>query len=857
MFAMKNTVTDAGEIHERLRERIIVMKRVTIIAIMTVAIIAATVVLSPDARAAETNLMEVSFDTPVWRELLKRKWGNADAASLEQGTLRIQVRGAWHSRFLPYRSGTKIAVSIRAKSAGIEPMERSWNLGRVVINGYDGAQKSVCHYDLTMMRGDTEWKTYVEEFEFPAVVKFFVLSISNSGKSGVAWFDDLRVSVRDKHSEHLMGDSGFEGRLGADHWFHRRQGLDWDNLQPWSANAVVEADLVHPVAGKRCVSLTGTSTLVSKPFPYDGEKLVLSGWLRTRGITKGKRGWCIAGVQVAGLDEQGKCLVHTDLKLEKGTTEWTFYQTPVQFHGAVKQVQIWVRVFDGAGGTAWFDEVALQRISADGQRTPFNAETATFRVDALTPGKTINHRVWTGLDVSYIVRLGRKDQQAARPLLEKIGMQMIRVRELAAYSLGTYNRDDPETGRPVYRWDKLDALFDLLVRQHNFIPNVTIETTPPALARKGTPTRYHCNRWPPTDYDKWGNFVEAIFEHFIQRYGKEEVEKWYWEVWNEPMASGYYKGTPEEFVRIAEQAYLASDRVEKRHGMDLRMGLTSGGAWMNQFVLEQLKEMDKLHLIEHYTEHLYLGARSPLRLLDEHVDGMKRLLKKYPDVGDCELGVTEWNCNSMGGLPTQKPWNATCVIKTVRMMLDAGIGYSTFNAYFEYPHGGAKSPTFSGSLAMIALNGVPKPVYNAFVFLHELRGGVRLTATSSNNPIDGLAVLMPDGAIRIVLTSYDEDTTRQPYETEVTVEISGAPRRGYRCVRHWAADDENGNSYGKWLELGKPPVTDAQAKAAMLQSGTPARLEPVAVTQQGQNLRLSVTVPSPGIRFLDLVPSGK
>jgi xylan 1,4-beta-xylosidase len=809
--------------------------------------------LAPTAFGSEMTLMEVGFEKPVWRELFKRRWGKSNIVKVSDGALRFQGRGAWHTRYFPYRPGTKISISVRAKSAGIKPGKRTWDVGRVVLTGVNGAEKYICSFEIASLQGNSEWKTYTLTKTLPDTVKLFELTLSNAGKAGTVWFDDLRMSVRDDQTEHLMGDPGFEGTVGVDHWFHRKRGLDWDNLQPWSSSAAIAVDRDRAVAGKRCVKLTAASTLVSKPFAYHGEELILSGWIRTKNIKRGKKGWCKAGVQIVGFNAQGKGLVHTDLILQDGTTGWTFYQKRVQFQAAVKKVQIWVRIFQGATGTAWFDEVTLQRIPFQGERIPFNAKTATLQIDAKKPGKLIKDRVWSGVDISYIARLQRKDQQDALPLLKKIGINMIRVRELSN-ALGAYNRDDPKTGKPIYNWKKLDKLFDLLVKKHGFIPNVTLESTPPPLARKGTPTRKHCNRWAPTDYVKWGRFMEAFMNHVIERYGKKEVEKWYWEVWNEPMAQHYYRGTPAEFAHIAEQAYLASERVEKRHDINLKMGLTSGGGWMNHYVLERLKKMKKLHLVEHYTAHFYLGARMPLRLMTGHIDEMKQLLKKYPGVGDCELGSTEWNCNSMGGPPAQKPWNATCVVKTVRLMLDGGLDYTTFFAYHDYPYQGAKTPTFN-TLSMIALNSVPKPVYNAFVFLHELRGGKRLRVVSSNDPIDGLAVLMPNGAIRIVLTNYDEDTSRQPYKTKVTLEIAGAAGKGYTCTRHWAADNKHGNSYGKWLELGKPAAADAQAKAAILKASKYGKLDSVAVKERNGVLHLTLTVPSPGIRFIELKPT--
>src|SRR5205814_6270710 len=58
---------------------------------------------------------------------------------------------------------------------------------------------------------------------------------------------------------------------------------------------------------------------------------------------------------------------------------------------------------------------------------------------------------------------------------------------------------------------------------------------------------------PPRDYSKWAELVYQWVTHCIQKYGRAEVESWYWEVWNEPNI-GYWKGTPEEFLKLHDYA---------------------------------------------------------------------------------------------------------------------------------------------------------------------------------------------------------------------------------------------------------------------------------------------------------------
>ena len=62
------------------------------------------------------------------------------------------------------------------------------------------------------------------------------------------------------------------------------------------------------------------------------------------------------------------------------------------------------------------------------------------------------------------------------------------------------------------------------------------------------------------DYAKWGELIYQWVRHSVERYGKEEVESWYWEVWNEPDIS-YWRGTPEEYCKLYDYAVKAVKRA--------------------------------------------------------------------------------------------------------------------------------------------------------------------------------------------------------------------------------------------------------------------------------------------------------
>lgn len=89
---------------------------------------------------------------------------------------------------------------------------------------------------------------------------------------------------------------------------------------------------------------------------------------------------------------------------------------------------------------------------------------------------------------------------------------------------------------PVYDWELLDIALDLLAR------NRTI----PIFEVMGNPQ----NAW--SDFNDlaqllaWKRLVKALAEHCMERYGRENVERWYFESWNEPDGGWWHQWPHDE-----------------------------------------------------------------------------------------------------------------------------------------------------------------------------------------------------------------------------------------------------------------------------------------------------------------------
>jgi len=105
-------------------------------------------------------------------------------------------------------------------------------------------------------------------------------------------------------------------------------------------------------------------------------------------------------------------------------------------------------------------------------------------------------------------------------------------------STGAYGED--AQGRPAYNWSIVDRIFDTYldcrVRPYveiGFMPR-ELSVKPEPYQHRWTPTAkydeiYTGWAYPPKDYAKWGELVYQWAKYCVEKYGRAEVESWYWE----------------------------------------------------------------------------------------------------------------------------------------------------------------------------------------------------------------------------------------------------------------------------------------------------------------------------------------
>src|SRR5581483_5460745 len=202
-------------------------------------------------------------------------------------------------------------------------------------------------------------------------------------------------------------------------------------------------------------------------------------------------------------------------------------------------------------------------------------------------------------------------------------------------STNAYTED--ETGRPVYDWKIVDQIFDTYVKV-GAKPLVEVGFMPEALSVKPQPYRHHWEpgkpyadiytgwAYPPRDYNKWAELIRQWVRHSVERYGREEVLAWYWELWNEPDIS-YWKGTPEEYNKLYDYTVAAIKGVlpQARVGGPATTGPSAprAAAFLRQF-------------LEHCARgknYATGGTGSPLDLITYHAKGSPRVVEGHVQMG--------------------------------------------------------------------------------------------------------------------------------------------------------------------------------------------------------------------------------
>ena len=449
----------------------------------------------------------------------------------------------------------------------------------------------------------------------------------------------------------------------------------------------------------------------------------------------------------------------------------------------------------------------------------------------------------------------RDDSQAQLKLtVDELGFRYIRFHAIFHDVLGTVRIED---GKTVYDWSKIDRLYDDLLARH-IRPFVELGFTPKALATSQNSIFYWTGNTSHPKPEGWHDLVDAFIRHVEQRYGKDEVRTWFFEVWNEPNLSGFWEGGDQ---KAYFELYDLTAKTIKSIDPSLRVGgpSTAGAAWVPEF-LAHVKQSGVA--VDFVTTHTY-GVQGGF--LDEEGKSDTKL-DPSPDaiIGDVRRVREQISASPFPGLPLYfTEWSTSYTprdsvhdsyisspyiltkLKASQGLLQ-GMSYWTYTDLFEEP--GPPSTPFQGGFGLLNPQGIRKPAFFAYKYLHALQGQSLITS-------DPQAMLATQGGnVTAVIWDFeqpDQKASNRSFYTKLIPAHAAAsvqlqvthlvPNTAYRLEVHRAGYHAN-DAYSAYIEMGSPKELSA-AQIAHLNELTRDLPETDKVMQSGPTGTIEFTVP--------------
>ena len=147
-----------------------------------------------------------------------------------------------------------------------------------------------------------------------------------------------------------------------------------------------------------------------------------------------------------------------------------------------------------------------------------------------------------------------------RTIQQECPFEYIRFHGLFHDEMGLVNRG--ADGKLFFNFQYIDILFDSLL-DLGIRPVVELGLMPGEL-RSGDNTVFWWKMYntPPKDHGEWSEVIEALVRHVTSRYGKSEIDKWFFEVWNEPDLDSFFRSDDRmnDYFKIYESAARAANR---------------------------------------------------------------------------------------------------------------------------------------------------------------------------------------------------------------------------------------------------------------------------------------------------------
>jgi xylan 1,4-beta-xylosidase len=457
-------------------------------------------------------------------------------------------------------------------------------------------------------------------------------------------------------------------------------------------------------------------------------------------------------------------------------------------------------------------------------------------------------------------------------------------------STNAYTED--ANGNPVYDWTIVDRIFDTYLQrgvkpyvQIGFMPKA-LSTNPEPYQHKWTPTAkydeiYTGWAYPPKDYAKWAELVFQWTKHCVERYGKSEVESWYWETWNEPNI-GYWRGKPDEFRKLHDYAIDAVRRAlptAKVGGPDTA---GSGGQFMRDFLEHNLRGTNyatgkigtPMDFVSFHAKgspkfvdgHVQMGIANQLQAIDKGF----AIIASYPELKNTPIVIGESDpdgCAACQGAQLGyrnstmfSSYTAAVFPRKFELADKYGVnleGALTWAFEFE------DQPFFAG-FRVLATNGIDLPVMNLFRMFGKMKGERIAVTSDSEIPLE---TMMKDGVRRspdvsafasldknkmyvLVWHYFDDDVAGA--DAEIQFKLDNFPlKSGNLRIKQYRIDANYSNAFTAWQKMGSPQKPSISQYNQIEKAGNLAEINTIGkVVVKNSSANLNLKLPRQAVSLL-------
>ena len=470
----------------------------------------------------------------------------------------------------------------------------------------------------------------------------------------------------------------------------------------------------------------------------------------------------------------------------------------------------------------------------------------------------------------YPGTLIRDDSQAQlKTAADELGFRYIRFHAIFHDVLKTVR---VENGQTVYDWTKIDELYDDLLARH-IKPFVELGFTPDALKTSDNSIFYWKGNTSHPKPDGWKALVDAFARHIEARYGQAEVRSWYFEVWNEPNLSGFWEGADQKaYFELFDLTSATLKAVDPQ----LRVGgpSTAGAGWVPEFLDHVAQSGAKVDFITTHTYGVDGGfldenGQSDTKLSpssDAIVGDVRKVraqiqASKFPNL---PLYFTEWSTSyTPRDLVHDSYISAPYILTKLKASQGQlqGMSYWTYSDLFEEP--GPQKKPFEGGFGLMNPQGIRKPAWFAYKYLHALTGNeipaadAHVWATAEG---DRVAAVVWDWQQPVQAVSnrpyYGKIVPNKP-STPVAIAVKHL-KPGHYHLDVYRTGYRANDAYSAYIDMGKPDsLTPAQLETLNGLTRDLPETDKVVIVGKSGEAKVSLPMHTNDVVLVTLTPDSK